>query len=227
MSNWVEIGVGRLLERATREASADSPRAVSLLRSLAGRRLVVRVQGTPWRFAVDSTGETLRLIELRDAGAAAADGTQDSTAAGTTAPDAPADATLSGAPVSLLALAGPDPQAVINRGDVTISGDAEIAQQFRELGLLLRPDLEVALSRLIGRSAAHVTMRGLRAALDGSRDRARTLTQNLADYLAHERRDLVSRAEAEHFLRGVDEMRERLDRLEARIAGVDRRMQKP
>ncbi len=213
MSNWVEIGVGRLLDRAMHQASAESPRAVSLLRSLAGRRLAVRVQGTPWRFAVASTGETLRLTELRD-DAKPADPT-------------PADATLSGAPVSLLALAGHDPQAAINRGDVTIGGDAEIAQQFRELGMLLRPDLEVALSRLIGRSAAHVTMRGLRAAIDGSRDRTRTLTQNLADYLAHERRDLVSGAEAEHFLRGVDEMRERLDRLEARIAEVDRRMQKP
>ncbi len=221
MSNWVEVGIGRLLERATHRAGAESPRAVSLLRSLAGRRLAVRVQGTPLRFAVDSTGETLRLTDLSNTGIPnAAD--SDSP----TVPATPADATLSGAPVSLLALAGPDPQAVINRGDVTIGGDAEIAQQFRELGMLLRPDLEVALSRLIGRSAAHVTMRGLRAAIDGSRDRARTLTQNLADYLAHERRDLVSQAEAEHFLRGVDEMRERLDRLEARIAEVDRRMQK-
>ncbi|HEX4376116.1 MAG TPA: SCP2 sterol-binding domain-containing protein [Steroidobacteraceae bacterium] len=214
MSNWVEIGIRRLLDRATLRASAESPRAAGLLRSLVGRRLVVRVQGTPWQFAVESTGETLRLFELSDASATA------------TATAKAVDATLSGAPISLLALAGPDPQAVINRGDVTINGDAEIAQQFRELGMLLRPDLEVGLSKLIGRSPAHVAMRAVRATIDGSRERARTLTQSLADYLAHERRDLVSRAEAEHFLRGVDEMRERLDRLDARIADVDRRMRK-
>lgn len=223
MSNWVEVGFERLLDRATLKACADSPRAAGLLKSLTGRRLVVRVQGTPWQVAVDSTGETLRLTELRNANATAGPATTATTAT----PAKVADATLSGGPISLLALAGPDPQAVINRGDVTISGDAEIAQQFRELGMLLRPDLEVGLSRLIGRSPAHVAMRGLRAAIDGTRERAQTLTQSLADYLAHERRDLVSRAEAEHFLRGVDEMRERLDRLEARLADIDRRTRKP
>ena len=53
--------------------------------------------------------------------------------------------------------------------------------------------------------------------------RAATSVQNLAEYLAHESRDLVSRAEAEHFLRGVDTVREQLDRIEARLQFLEQR----
>jgi ubiquinone biosynthesis protein UbiJ len=49
---------------------------------------------------------------------------------------------------------------------------------------------------------------GRRAATTGMR--------NVAEYLAHERRDLVPRAEAEDFYRNVERLREDLDRLEAR-----------
>jgi ubiquinone biosynthesis protein UbiJ len=41
--------------------------------------------------------------------------------------------------------------------------------------------------------------------------------ENISEYLAHERRDLVPRGEGEHFIRGVDTLREDVDRLEARL----------
>jgi ubiquinone biosynthesis protein UbiJ len=44
----------------------------------------------------------------------------------------------------------------------------------------------------------------------------RTGVRNMAEYLAHERGDLVPRAEAEDFYRSVERLREDLDRLEAR-----------
>ena len=87
----------------------------------------------------------------------------------------------------------------------SIEGDAEIAQQFSGLALLLRPDLENALSQVLGRSGAHVLMRGLRGAAAWTRAAARTSVLNLSEYLAHERGDLVPRSEAEHFLRDVDD----------------------
>ena len=45
----------------------------------------------------------------------------------------------------------------------------------------------------------------------------------VAEYLSHESRDLVSRPEAEHFLRGVDAVREQLDRIDARLQLMERR----
>jgi ubiquinone biosynthesis protein UbiJ len=47
---------------------------------------------------------------------------------------------------------------------------------------------------------------------------ASTTVQNIAEYLGHERQHLVPRNEGEQFLRGVDAVREDVDRLEARIA---------
>jgi ubiquinone biosynthesis accessory factor UbiJ len=39
----------------------------------------------------------------------------------------------------------------------------------------------------------------------------------VAEYLAHERRDLVSRPEGRQLLEGIDTLRDDVDRLEARI----------
>jgi ubiquinone biosynthesis protein UbiJ len=200
MSSVADIAIERLLGHAVAQARTDSPRAAALLAELTGRTLRVQILGTPLTLLVTCDGQTLHLSQ-GDA----------------------ADAGIRGAPLSLLALAGEDPQAVIARGDVAIEGDAEIAQRFRELGMRLRPDLEAGLSRLLGRSAAHVAMLGLNAARDWARASAWTATQNVAEYLAHERADLVSRAEAEHFLREVDQLREQLDRLGARLQQLEQR----
>jgi ubiquinone biosynthesis protein UbiJ len=112
---------------------------------------------------------------------------------------------------------------VIRRGAVTISGDAQIAEQFRELALLLRPDVEEELSRLIGDTPAHQALRFVRAATGFGERAARTGVRNIAEYFAHESRDLVPRAEAEDFYRGVERLREQLDRLEARTTLIARR----
>jgi ubiquinone biosynthesis protein UbiJ len=106
---------------------------------------------------------------------------------------------------------------VLQRGDVRIDGDAELAQKFRELALLLRPDLEEELSLVLGDVPAHQLGRFARAAFAWTRKAAATTVRNVAEYLGHERQDLVPRSEAEQFLQGVDTLREDVDRLAARI----------
>jgi ubiquinone biosynthesis protein UbiJ len=61
--------------------------------------------------------------------------------------------------MNLAALAGAHPEEVIQRGDVRIRGDAELAQKFRELAMLLKPDVEEELSKLIGDTPAHQALR--------------------------------------------------------------------
>jgi ubiquinone biosynthesis protein UbiJ len=128
----------------------------------------------------------------------------------------PPDADISGSLLNLGALAGSHPEEVIQRGDVNIRGDAEVAQKFRELAMLLKPDVEEELSRLIGDTPAHQALRLVRLATGFGRRAAKTGVRNVAEYLAHERGDLVPRAEAEDFYRGVERLREDLDRIEAR-----------
>ena len=211
MPSIVDGLIDRALQAAVSRARTDSPRARELLAALAGRSITVEARGTPFRVTIASDGTGLRV-------AAPEPGTAPAPAP---APAPAADAHISGTPLSLLALTRADPQAVIQRGDVRIEGDAEIAQQFSRLALLLRPDLENALSQVLGRSGAHVLMRGLRGVAAWTRAAARTQVLNLSEYLAHERGDLVSRSEAEHFLREVDDAREQLDRLEARMSHLE------
>ncbi|HEY1725320.1 MAG TPA: SCP2 sterol-binding domain-containing protein [Steroidobacteraceae bacterium] len=210
MSGALDIAIERLLDRVVARAIADSPRAAALLAGLQGRRLAIRIEGTPLAPLIESTGRSLKALRLRSAGS-------DSAAA--------PDAVIIGPPLALLRLGGEQEaaQAVIRRGEVRIEGDAEIAQQFRELSLLLRPDLEAGLAGLIGRSGAHLFMRGARAAAHWSRAAAWTAVRNVSEYLAHESAVLVSRAEAEHFLRGVDEVRDGFDRIEARLRNLEGR----
>jgi ubiquinone biosynthesis accessory factor UbiJ len=128
-----------------------------------------------------------------------------------------ADATLAGGPLSILALAGARAEEVLQRGDVSIGGDAEVAQKFRELLRLLRPDVEEELSLVLGDVPAHELARFARAGAAWLGTAAATTLRNLGEYLGHERADLVPRNEGEQFLRGVDALREGVDRLEARL----------
>lgn len=173
-----------------------SPRARELCAALQGRRLQVRVSDLGLRIGFESLGGSLRLT--RD-------------------PEGEFEAEISGSPLNLIALAGKSPERLLQSGAVQVCGDAELLQRYRELGLLLRPDLEEELSRLVGDAPAHQFARFARGAVAFGRRGADTAVRNAAEYFAHESGDLVPRAEADVFLEGVDRLREDVDRAAARV----------
>jgi ubiquinone biosynthesis accessory factor UbiJ len=139
--------------------------------------------------------------------------------------DSAADATISGSLPALLQLF----KGGANRGSATpaaqIRGDAEIANRYRELFVLARPDPEEELSRWIGDLPARRVSLFAGRALAFVRRARRTAGENIAEYLQEEGRDLVNRTELDEFLRGVDELRETADRIEARLRVLERRLQ--
>jgi ubiquinone biosynthesis protein UbiJ len=193
----------RPVSEALNRALADSTRAQALCAALAGHVLRVEVTGLTLSISVRVSPERLDL----------------STDAGT-----PADVTIRGSAVALLSLMVGDAIEILRRGEVELVGDTELARQFMALAQLVRPDLEAELARVIGPVGAHLLGRAAQAAGGWGRQTVRTVIENGAEYLAHERRVLVPRAEAEPFLRGVDDLRERLDRLEAREAVLQARL---
>ncbi len=184
------------LENILNRGLPRSFRAQALCAELTGRKLQVTVAQVA-HLLIESTGQTLRVRAVEA--------------------DSAADATLEGGPVSLLGLLGESPEARLQRGDVRITGDADVAAKFRELALLLRPDPEEELSLLLGDVPAHQIGRLVRTAIGWTRHAADTAVVNFAEYLGHEARDLVPRAEADVFLRGVDDLREDVDRIAARL----------
>ena len=191
------------IEKILNRSLPRSPRAQALAAALAGRSLAVAITGTG-PVIISSTGERLRIE--RGAGK-------------------PADASISAGPFSLLALAGGHSQALAGTG-AAITGDSDVAQQFSELLGLLRPEPEEELAQLLGDAPAHHLGRLARLAL-GFGDRAlRTTVNNVAEYLAHERRDLIPKAEGRQLLDGIDALRDDVDRFEARLQQLEQRFER-
>jgi ubiquinone biosynthesis accessory factor UbiJ len=158
----------------------------------------------------------------------------------------PADATISGSPLALLRLAGATGlgrasglgRATSGRADMpraasripargagaVVSGDAEIANSYRELIASARPDFEEELSLLIGDVPARALSQFALKTVEWGRGARRTAGENIAEYLQEESRDLVNKPELDEFLQGVDTLRETADRVDARIARLEQRL---
>lgn len=180
----------------------DSPRARELLLQLAGRSVTIAATFTPLLLELRSDGAALLLAR---------------------APGAAPDARILGTPLSLLRLTGADAEGAIRDGSVTITGDAEIANRFRELMQLLKPEVEDELARLVGDTPANLAARIVSGLMGWTRQAGRIAGRNVYEYLAHERGDLVPLAEGRDFLDGVDRLREDADRLAARVAQLESR----
>jgi ubiquinone biosynthesis protein UbiJ len=140
-----------------------------------------------------------------------------------------ANAVISGSPWALIELLTGGVNSAgranaVGRPSTQIRGDAEIANRYRELFALARPDFEDELSRWTGDVPARRLSQFARAAFSWLRDSARTAGENVAEYLQEEGRDLVNRAELEEFLLGVDQSREMADRIEIRLARLERQL---
>jgi len=188
------------IEAVLNRQAQDSPRARELLTQLEGRGVTIAATFTPLLLGLRSDGTALLLSR---------------TPAGT------ADAQIRGTPLSLLRLTGADAESAIRDGSVTIAGDAEIANRFRELMQLLKPDVEDELARLIGDTPANAVGRVVSGLMGWTRQAGRVAGRNVYEYLAHERGDLIPLAEGRDFLDGVDKLREDADRLAARVAQLE------
>ncbi len=199
----------------------DSSQAGVLARSLEGSSLQVEVTGIACIRAGVSGG---RLALLAGDGLAAQAAAASAAAA---TPATAADATISGSlPVLLQLFKGGtirDLNSTTTRRAAQIRGDAEIANRYRELFMLARPDPEEELSRWIGDIPARRLSHFAGRALEAVRHMRRTAGENIAEYLQEEGRDLVNKTELEEFLHGVDEVRDTADRIEARLLRLEQR----
>jgi ubiquinone biosynthesis accessory factor UbiJ len=188
--------LGLLLESALNRALALDEHTRAQLAALEGRRIGIQLRGADLALAVSVQAGRLSVGPLWKA---------------------PGDLNLKASPGSLLAFALRRGDSILPPGKVDISGDAELARRVEKLLRDFRPDVEEAFAQTFGDVLGVPLARGLRHALDWSRDSAQALALDTADYLREERRDLIAPAEMEQFLDDVDALRERADRLEARV----------
>lgn len=118
----------------------------------------------------------------------------------------------------------PELLAALARGEehalraVDVQGDAKLAAEVLVLARHLRPDVEEALSRVLGDVAAHRIVDAARAFAAWHVDAAGRFAAALADYAADEAGVLVRRVELERHAQAVAALRDALERLDKRIA---------
>ncbi len=137
--------------------------------------------------------------------------------------DGEVDTRLSGTPLALARMSTSHrPGEVMFGAGVRIDGDVELGQQFKAILAQLDIDWEEHLSRLVGDALAHQAGRLLRGLRAWAGQSEAALGEDTADYLMEERRWLPHRDEVSEFLDQVDTLRSDAERLQARIARLDR-----
>lgn len=174
------------------------PDAPSLIAPLAGRQVEISVTGLDLVFCIAPLENRIRVLP-RCVGEP--------------------DARISGSAIALFR-SGADPSAPLGQGDLTISGDVEVA---RKLELLIRAidiEWEEWLARRVGDIPAHQLGNAARGIGGWGRRTANSLREDVSDYLREESGLLPTRLEIEEFMDEVDTLRSDADRLEARVERI-------
>jgi ubiquinone biosynthesis protein UbiJ len=107
--------------------------------------------------------------------------------------------------------------------DLQLEGDAESARRFQEFFAGLDPDWEEGITRIFGDVIGFQLSRMLHGGLDLATNARDSLGRNVSEYLREESRQLVSSTEVNEFLDQVDDLRDDVARLEARVRRLAKR----
>ena len=137
-----------------------------------------------------------------------------------------ADVTIRGAPFSLLrfALAGErEREALLLGGGVGLRGDVALAARLQRIAARMDLDFEEALAQRIGDAPAHELFRGMRGLGGWMCEAGAALLADASEYLRYETAMTPRREEAGRFAQEVDDLRDDVERLEARVLRLERR----
>ena len=194
---------GRALESALNHALSLDPESRAKLATLDGRSVQLHLQGVDMALAITVEGQRLKVGP---------------------APER-SDLRVAATPGSLLAMLFRRHDESLAPGKVDIAGDAELARRLEKLASGFAPDFEEAFARSFGDVIGVPLAKAVREGLAHARETASHLSQDSAAWLRDETGIVVAPGEVERFLDDVDALRERSERLEARLARLERLQQ--
>ncbi|HVT33436.1 MAG TPA: SCP2 sterol-binding domain-containing protein [Rhodanobacteraceae bacterium] len=198
--NPVLTTLGRALESVLNRLVDLDPETRLALRELDGRAITLSFRDTPFAMRIAVAGDRLTI-----------------------GPAFEGDSGLrvAASPFALLGLAlASGRNEGVTPGKIEIAGDADLARRVERIASRFAPDFDEAFARAFGDVAGFRIARALRSALAGTRNASRAFARDAATFLTEESRDLVAKVEIEEFLDEVDQLRERADRVEARVRRV-------
>ena len=191
----------RTLEQAFGRALKLDPETQAAMGKLDGRRIGVHLRGPEIAFDIEVRDGSLHVEPPRP----------------DESPEGKAGLRVAATPASLVALVMARGDEALPPGKVEIAGDAELARRVEKLAREFAPDFEAAFARAFGDVLGVAIARALRRATHWIRERAGHAGDDAGDWLRDEARLVVPRGELEDFLDDVDALRERAERLDARI----------
>jgi ubiquinone biosynthesis accessory factor UbiJ len=194
---------GRALETALNHTLSLDPDTQQRLAALNGRSVQLHLRGPELALAVSVDEARLKVGP----------------------PQGDSQLKVAATPGSLLAMLFRRDDDGIAPGKVEIAGDAELARRLEKLASKFVPDFEEAFARSFGDVLGVPLARAVRKGLAHARETASHLTEDSADWLRDEARVAMAPGEVEGFLDGVDDVRERSERLEARVQRLMQRLQ--
>jgi len=127
------------------------------------------------------------------------------------------DCLISGSPVSLMRSHFDENNKLVFSGDIKITGNAGLAQKFVSVLKRLDIDLEEQLSSITGDVIAHQIGENFRRGFKWLSRNNQSALLNIQEYLQEEARLLPTLFELENHYLQVDQIRDDVERLEARI----------
>ncbi len=129
-----------------------------------------------------------------------------------------ADTVLRGSPFSLFKMGMvKNTASLLLKGEVEISGDTRLGHRFKNVFSQMDIDWSEPLAAWIGDGPAYQLQQAAGSFGKWGRQAAASFTSSLGEYLQEESRDVVTETELETFNTAVDQLRNDVDRLQAKI----------
>jgi len=132
--------------------------------------------------------------------------------------EGPADTVLRGTPISLFKMGLVSNAAnLLLKGEIEISGDTRLGHQFKDVFSQMDIDWSEPLANLVGDSFAYQLQQSASKLGRWGKDSVKSVSTSFSEYLQEESRDVVTDTELNIFNEAVDQLRDDVDRLQARI----------
>lgn len=139
----------------------------------------------------------------------------------------PADATICGSLTGLfrVAVKGASGVSLFEQG-VQVEGDIELGEQLREMIRQLDLDWEGCLAKILGDSVTHAISWRAKKVVATSKQTTANLAHQYRDYWQFEKNYLPSAEQVEAFYQEIDQLKEDIDRAEARLLRLEKRRER-
>lgn len=202
MSSLPQVFAVKALERLIRQTLSLDPGTQMRLSAYAGKRLFIETRSPALGIFVALDTDGIRL--------------------GTEADKHP-HATIEAPSFELLKMALSNDAHFIG-GPVKVNGDVMLVQELHAIARQMDIDWESGLSRLLGDTLSYPVSRGMRNLFGFANRVANTFLQNTGEYISEEKDLVPVRWEVEEFLNDNRDLRADLDRLESRLARLNKRI---